>query len=157
MKAIALGIAAAALAGGLACVQPASAQQGNDQGGRAPAGTGQNVPGSGNIPVPNVTAPNLTAPGIAPAGAGHAHGAAQAPALAHPGASQTADNMHAARSAGGNSFTRAQAIARLEAHGYTHITGLRLDKSGIWRGNAVKDGKKVVAWLDYRGDTGQDH
>jgi opacity protein-like surface antigen len=53
---------------------------------------------------------------------------------------------------GANSFTEAQAKSRLEAAGYTNIEGLKKDDQGIWRGTAMKDGKRVNVALDFRGN-----
>ncbi len=61
-------------------------------------------------------------------------------------------NTTAAPVAGKNSFTEAQASARLEQHGYTHLADLRLDGNSIWRGLAVKDGKSVAVSLDFQGN-----
>ena len=52
---------------------------------------------------------------------------------------------------GSNSFTEAQARDRLERSGYSNITGLAKDDSGIWRGNASYGGTAVSVGLDYRG------
>jgi hypothetical protein len=74
---------------------------------------------------------------------------ASPPAIATPGVdSQTL----AAPVAGANSFTEAQARDRLEAHGYTDVTGLRLDDQQIWRGKAMKNGSQVNVALDYQGN-----
>ena len=53
---------------------------------------------------------------------------------------------------GANSFTEAQAKERLEAAGYTNVSGLRKDDQGIWRGTATKDGKQVNVAVDFRGN-----
>ena len=54
--------------------------------------------------------------------------------------------------AGANSFTEAQARSRLEAHGYTDVSGLTEDDQSIWRGKATKDGSVVNIALDYQGN-----
>jgi hypothetical protein len=54
--------------------------------------------------------------------------------------------------AGANSFTRSQAISRIERAGYSHISGLVKDKDGIWRGIASKGGATVHVALDYQGN-----
>lgn len=54
--------------------------------------------------------------------------------------------------AGSNSFTALQAQERLEAAGYTAVTGLKLDDQGIWRATATKDGKSVDVAFDYQGN-----
>jgi hypothetical protein len=53
---------------------------------------------------------------------------------------------------GANSFTQAEALRRLEAHGYTAVSELQKDAQSIWRGKAMKDGKTVDVALDYRGN-----
>jgi len=53
---------------------------------------------------------------------------------------------------GANSFTQSQARERLEAHGYSSITDLKLDDEQIWRGKAVKNGQPVDVALDYQGN-----
>jgi len=54
--------------------------------------------------------------------------------------------------AGANSFTEGQAKSRIEANGYTSLSGLMKDDSGVWRGKAVKDGKPVDVSLDFQGN-----
>jgi hypothetical protein len=58
----------------------------------------------------------------------------------------------AAPVAGANSFTESEARKRLEAHGYTDVTGLTKDDESIWRGKAMKDDKQVSVALDYQGN-----
>ena len=71
------------------------------------------------------------------------------PAIATPGVdSQTT----AAPVPGANSFTETQARARLEAHGFTDVTDLKLDDQSIWRGRAMKNGASVNIALDYQGN-----
>ncbi|MGL4965877.1 MAG: hypothetical protein ACRC67_31945 [Inquilinus sp.] len=53
---------------------------------------------------------------------------------------------------GANSFTEAQATSRLEDHGFTGVTGLAKDDSGVWWATASKDGKSVKVGLDYQGN-----
>jgi hypothetical protein len=54
--------------------------------------------------------------------------------------------------AGKNSFTEAQAKARIEEAGYTDVTGLKLDDQGVWRASATKDGKRANVSLDFQGN-----
>lgn len=54
--------------------------------------------------------------------------------------------------AGQNSFTETQAKERLEAAGYTAVSGLMLDQNGVWRADATKDGAQVKVGLDYQGN-----
>lgn len=55
------------------------------------------------------------------------------PAVANPNA-----NNPVAPAAGSNSFTETQAKSRIEAAGYSNVSGLIKDKDGIWRGKASK-------------------
>lgn len=54
--------------------------------------------------------------------------------------------------AGSNSFTEEQANDRLIEAGYSEVTGLKLDETGVWRATAMKDGKSVSVALDYQGN-----
>ena len=56
---------------------------------------------------------------------------------------------------GANSFTQAQAAARIQGEGFQNVSDLALDASGVWRGMATKNGQTVAVWLDYQGDVGQ--
>jgi len=58
----------------------------------------------------------------------------------------------AAPAAGANSFTESEARSRLEAHGYTSVSGLTKDDQSIWRGKAMKGGALVNVALDYQGN-----
>ncbi|HEX3500377.1 MAG TPA: hypothetical protein VHT04_13740 [Stellaceae bacterium] len=58
----------------------------------------------------------------------------------------------AAPVAGANSFTEAEARSRLEAHGYSNVSGLQKDAQSIWRGTATKNGRTVGVTLDYQGN-----
>lgn len=53
---------------------------------------------------------------------------------------------------GANSFTEGQAKSRLEANGYTDVTGLKKDDNGVWKGMATNAGTKVNVSVDYRGN-----
>lgn len=54
--------------------------------------------------------------------------------------------------AGTNSFTEAQAKDRMEKAGYSGVSGLKLDDTGVWRASATKDGKSIKVSLDYQGN-----
>jgi hypothetical protein len=54
--------------------------------------------------------------------------------------------------AGRNSFTEGQAKSRIEAAGYSDVSGLQKDNDGIWRGKASKDGHKTEVSLDFQGN-----
>jgi hypothetical protein len=54
--------------------------------------------------------------------------------------------------AGRNSFTQGEAQSRIEANGFTNVSGLKKDDSGVWRGQATKNGKTVQVSLDFQGN-----
>jgi hypothetical protein len=53
---------------------------------------------------------------------------------------------------GANSFTEAQAKEHLRNAGYTNVTGMTQDSSGVWHGSAVKDSKTAPVSVDFKGD-----
>ncbi|WP_159997560.1 PepSY domain-containing protein [Roseomonas sp. 18066] len=53
--------------------------------------------------------------------------------------------------AGSNSFTEAQARGRIEAAGFTQVEALKKDEQGVWRGQAMRDGKPEQVGLDFQG------
>jgi|SRR5690242_6170881 hypothetical protein len=53
---------------------------------------------------------------------------------------------------GANSFTEGQARSRIEANGFSEVSGLSKDGNGVWRGKAKKDGKNVEVSLDFQGN-----
>jgi predicted homoserine dehydrogenase-like protein len=57
-----------------------------------------------------------------------------------------------APAAGANSFTEGQAKSRIEAAGYTNVSGLMKDKDGIWRGTATKGSATNNVALDFQGN-----
>lgn len=66
--------------------------------------------------------------------------------------SPKAGNNPGAPAAGANSFTEDQAKSRIEAQGFTNVSGLAKDKDGVWRGKASKGGKNQDVSLDYQGN-----
>ena len=54
--------------------------------------------------------------------------------------------------AGANSFTEDQARSRIEAKGYTKVSGLSLDAKGVWRGTGMKGDTRQDVALDYQGN-----
>ena len=72
---------------------------------------------------------------------------AQTPAVKSP----TANNP-AAPVAGANSFTEGQAKSRIESNGYSNVSDLKKDDSGIWTGSAMKGGQKVNVRVDFQGN-----
>lgn len=53
---------------------------------------------------------------------------------------------------GANSFTEGQAKSRIEAKGFTNVTGLKKDSAGVWRGTASKGGKQQSVSVDFQGN-----
>ena len=91
-------------------------------------------------------------------------GAAAAALLGTGAYAQTADPAHnpaiknsaavhvSAAARGRNSFTEDQAQGRIAKAGYTDVSKLTKDKSGVWRGTAMHAGAKVQVGLDYKGN-----
>jgi hypothetical protein len=91
--------------------------------------------------------------GIIGAGGAFAQTTAITPRANSPAVIATSPDAKAAASpvAGANSFTESEARTRLEANGYTKITGLEKDEKSVWRGSAMKNGTSVRVALDYQG------
>jgi opacity protein-like surface antigen len=53
---------------------------------------------------------------------------------------------------GRNSFTEGEAKSRIEKAGFSNVSGLKKDDTGVWRGKAMKDGQSVDVSLDYQGN-----
>ena len=53
---------------------------------------------------------------------------------------------------GRNSFTEDQARGRLAKAGYTGVSELTKDDNGVWKGTAMRGGKRVNVGLDYKGN-----
>ena len=53
---------------------------------------------------------------------------------------------------GANSFTEGQAKDRIVAAGFTSVSSLAKDGDGVWRGNAMKDGKSAKVAVDFKGN-----
>jgi hypothetical protein len=62
------------------------------------------------------------------------------------------DNNSSSPVAGANSFTMGEARSQIEAKGFTHVTGLKKDKDGVWHGKASKDGQSGPVSVDYQGN-----
>jgi hypothetical protein len=57
---------------------------------------------------------------------------------------------------GANSFTMSEARSHVMGKGYTHVTSLKKDNAGVWRGMAMKDGQQVHVSLDFQGNVNAD-
>ncbi|MEG3166104.1 hypothetical protein U1701_16025 [Sphingomonas sp. PB2P19] len=72
---------------------------------------------------------------------------------AHNPAVKDSDAAHvAAPASGANSFSQDQARGRITKAGYRAVSTLAKDKDGVWRGTAMRGGKKVHVGLDYKGN-----
>ena len=69
----------------------------------------------------------------------------------NPAISADQSRPAAAPAAGNNSFTEEQARGHLSNAGYTNITGMTQDASGVWRGQATLGGKTGPVSVDYQG------
>jgi hypothetical protein len=56
---------------------------------------------------------------------------------------------------GANSFTKGEAMNRIEKQGYSNVSDLNKGNDGVWRGKAQKGGNTTTVWLDYKGNVGQ--
>lgn len=84
---------------------------------------------------------------------------AQAPAQSgpqNPAIDTTSGNNSNMPVKGANSFTLSEARSHIEGKGYSHISMLKKDNSGVWRGMAMKDGQKVHVSLDFQGNVNAD-
>jgi hypothetical protein len=54
--------------------------------------------------------------------------------------------------AGANSFTEGQAKSRIEANGFTNVSGLKKDDAGVWRGKASKGNQSMNVSVDFQGN-----
>lgn len=72
------------------------------------------------------------------------------PDAAKPGTAAAASN--AKLEEGANSFTEAQTHKRLEDAGYKDVRGLKKDDKGIWRADAMLNGKPVKVGVDFKGN-----
>jgi hypothetical protein len=80
---------------------------------------------------------------------------AQTPAQPGPGnnaVNSPGQNNSKAPVEGRNSFTEGQAKDRIEAAGYSQVSGLKKDDAGVWRGKASKGGAVKDVSLDFQGN-----
>jgi len=54
--------------------------------------------------------------------------------------------------AGRNSFTEGQAKSKIEKAGFTDVSALKKDDSGVWRGKASKSGSPADVSVDFEGN-----
>lgn len=158
MKPAAHGLAAAtfaaalAFAPGLALAQTTSTQ--NTTGATGMSQTGAGTTGAGTT--------GTAATGMAaPAGQGTSTGMVPGTPAGHAAASGNDNQAVVTTPAnattpahGANSFTRGEVTRRLAARGFSHASGLKKDKNGVWRGQATHDGATTGVWVDYKGNVG---
>lgn len=70
----------------------------------------------------------------------------------NPAVKTTEGNNANAPVAGANSFTMSQAKTRIEAKGFSKVSALKKDESGVWRGKAEKDGQPKDVSVDFQGN-----
>ncbi|MDQ2762769.1 MAG: hypothetical protein M3Y22_04575 [Pseudomonadota bacterium] len=82
-----------------------------------------------------------------------------APALAQTGPAKNNSALKTAHTVddggarnGANSFTQAQAREHIAKSGFTNVSALTKDKSGVWQGTAKKGGHTVHVALDFKGN-----
>ncbi|UFN50662.1 hypothetical protein LPC08_08630 [Roseomonas sp. OT10] len=114
----------------------------------------QGTPGTTNpaaTATPGTTAAPMAPAPMAPAPAGRADSAP--PSSGGPNAPGTNNPPTTATPvAGANSFTEGQARSRIEAAGFTDVTGLRKDDNGVWRGQGMRGGSRTEVGLDFQGN-----
>ena len=66
--------------------------------------------------------------------------------------SNSSNRQVAAPVQGHNSFTEGEARARIEKKGFTDVSKLAKDDTGVWRGRAKMNGRAVAVSLDYQGN-----
>ena len=71
---------------------------------------------------------------------------------ANPAVKSMDENNSSTPVAGANSFTMGEAKSRIEAKGYTNVTELKKDQTGVWRAMASLNGKSGPVSVDYQGN-----
>lgn len=66
--------------------------------------------------------------------------------------SKSSNRQVAAPVQGRNSFTEGEARSRIEGKGFSQVSKLTKDDSGVWRGRAMMNGREVAVSLDYQGN-----
>ncbi len=74
------------------------------------------------------------------------------PGPQNPAIKSTNENNASSPVAGANSFTKSEATKQIQLRGYTHVTKLKKDENGVWRGMATKDGAAGPISVDYQGN-----
>ena len=74
------------------------------------------------------------------------------PGPGNPAVNTTGTSNPGAPIAGANSSTEGQAKSRIEGQGYSNVSDLKKDDSGVWRGKAMKGSKSVTVSVDFQGN-----
>ncbi len=144
MKRLALGLAAACFAGGIAAAQTST------------PGSGAPAPGAPAPGAPTGASTGTTGTGTKTGTFGLPRQNGQAAAAGDNNQAIATTNANASQPAhGSNSFTAAQARGKIQDKGFANVTDLKKDDGGVWRGKAQKNGQTVNVWLDYKGNVGQ--
>ena len=156
MKSLLLGSATSMLVVGLAFAQPPTApSHATGPGAVSPqpgATTMQAVPAPG---ASATTGPSMGVANSATPGSMHSDKEKAAASGDRNQAVATTNANSNQPAKGANSFTEAEARRRIEAAGFSNVTGLAKDTEGVWRGKAQqKTGGPIDVWLDYKGNTG---
>lgn len=102
---------------------------------------------------PNTAAPGTTTPGMTTPGMTNGAPVVSGTHSATNNAVNTgSQNNSGAPVPGANSFTRGEATNRIQKAGFGRVSDLALDRQGIWRGKAVKNGHPVTVAMDYQGN-----
>lgn len=115
--------------------------------GAAMAQTAPTVPAPGGM-----NQPGMAQPSRAGTATGSSNEAVNPANRTGPDATRTGSVTSPTLESGSNSFTEGQARSRMEDAGFQSITGLAKDEQGIWRGQAMRDGRKTEVGLDYKGN-----
>ncbi|HZF76326.1 MAG TPA: hypothetical protein VE033_10900 [Acetobacteraceae bacterium] len=104
-------------------------------------------------PAPNGAATGATTP-TQPTQGGNQGGTGQRSDTTPPAATtqHTQPRTAAAPVAGANSFTEAQARARMADAGFNDVQELQLDNQGIWRARGIRNGQPSNVALDFQGN-----
>ena len=158
MKALGLGVAAALLCGtAWAQTPPASSNGTYYIAPGTPSTVGRNGSVTGVVPGEAVPAPHgsmSTFGGKFGTGSPLSDRNNGSPAQPAVTTSDADRKTSAAPVPGSNSFTMREARRRIETGGFTQVTGLQKDRSGVWRGKAMRNGSAVSVFCDYQGNVG---
>lgn len=163
MKALGLGMAAALLCGAAWAQTPPANPGGTHYiAPGTPSTVGRNGSVTGVVPGEAVPAPHgsmstfggqFGTPGLGTEGS-RSERSNSSPSQPAVTTSDADRKTAAAPVPGSNSFTMREARRRIETGGFTQVTGLQKDRSGVWRGKAMRNGTAVGVFCDYQGNVG---